>query len=86
MTNYQWIKSMTVEQLSKFLDIHGSWSCHFCEYRKLPDCRTEDVACFDGIQEWLIDDHKTDRQNFVDRAYDVEQTKGYEAYEEFCEE
>ena len=25
-------------------------------------------------------------EDFVDRAYDVEQTKGYEAYEEFCEE
>ena len=29
---------------------------------------------------------KVDEEKFTDRAYDVEQTKGYEAYEEFCEE
>ena len=26
-----------------------------------------------------------DKEKFTDRAYEVEQTKGYEAYEEFCE-
>ena len=29
---------------------------------------------------------KVDEEKFTDRAYDVEQTKGYEAYEEFCKE
>ena len=29
---------------------------------------------------------KVDEEKFTDRAYDVERTKGYEAYEEFCEE
>lgn len=28
---------------------------------------------------------RVDEEKFTDRAYDVEQTKGYEAYEEFCE-
>ena len=29
---------------------------------------------------------QVDEKKFTDRAYDVEQSKGYEAYKEFCEE
>lgn len=42
----------------------------------------QNMVALEGLSHRAI---QVDEEKFTDRAYDVEQTKGYEAYEEFCE-
>ena len=54
MNNYQRIKSMTLDEMAKFLQIEGEY-CEVCIFRYSPLCteKTEDMDCTRTIKKWL---------------------------------
>lgn len=50
MTNYEWIKRMSMDEMAEFLDANGS--CGVCSRRIDGDCSTV-MSCRPHIKEWL---------------------------------
>lgn len=50
MTNYEYIKNMTVEQMAKLINRIGYFPCEYCEYTDSPGCGTK---CAEGIKKFL---------------------------------
>ena len=48
-TNYDRIKSMSVEEMAEYLSDH--WSCVDCEFEK--DCDDNYISCHKNIKQWL---------------------------------
>ena len=51
MTRYEKIKSMTIDEMAKFLNTCDD--CDFCAY--VDTCKTTD-ECIEGRKEWLMKD------------------------------
>lgn len=52
MTNYERIKNMTLEEMSKIIGTGNP--CEFCVYNdSLTSCLSSDVDCSNAIKEWL---------------------------------
>ena len=49
MTNYDRIKSMSVEEMAEYLSDH--WSCVDCAFEK--DCDDNYISCHKNIKQWL---------------------------------
>lgn len=56
MTNYEWIKSLSVDEMAeRLIDLYGS--CVVCaHYRKYKRCLASD--CKEGMKLYLNDEHK----------------------------
>lgn len=50
LNNYQYIKSMSLEQMTRFFLKLGN--CNFCQYG-YKDCTRDADACYEGILKWL---------------------------------
>lgn len=48
-TNYDRIKSMSVEEMAEYLSDH--WSCVDCAFEK--DCDDNYISCHKNIKQWL---------------------------------
>lgn len=48
-TNYDRIKSMSVEEMAEYLSDH--WSCIGCAFEK--DCDDNYISCHKNIKQWL---------------------------------
>lgn len=48
-TNYDRIKSMSVEEMAEYLSDH--WSCIDCAFEK--DCDDNYISCHKNIKQWL---------------------------------
>lgn len=53
MNNFNYLKQMTVKQLSKYLSNRGGCCC-FCVY-EFTECN-EAVGCAEGIKQWLLEE------------------------------
>ena len=49
MTNYDRIKSTSVEEMAEYLSDH--WSCVDCAFEK--DCDDNYISCHKNIKQWL---------------------------------
>ena len=54
MNNFEKIKSMTIEEMAKFLPITGEY-CEVCMFRRSPLCTelTKDMDCTRTTKKWL---------------------------------
>lgn len=53
-TNYNRIKSMSVEEMAEYLSDY--WSCVSCAFEK--DCDNNYISCYKNIKQWLLQEVK----------------------------
>lgn len=60
MTNFEWIKNMTAEQMAILINRIGNFPCAYCNNTTEMDCGDGANAehCIDGIFEWLESERK----------------------------
>ena len=56
MTNYEWIKSMSIDEMSGILDILDD----FCSHQSATYCLHNKGTCHECIKKWLMEEHEDD--------------------------
>ena len=60
-TNYDRIKSMSVEEMAEYLSDH--WSCIGCEFEKVCDDNLyRYISCHKNIKQWLLQEVSKDEE------------------------
>lgn len=54
MTNYEKIKSMSIEEMAEYVDSHEALRniCKYCEFQ-FKDCSYVHISCNPAIKKWL---------------------------------
>lgn len=53
MTNFENIKSMSLEQMTIFLNSHHCQNCAFYDKTSVRRCTEPEKTCAEGIKKWL---------------------------------